>query len=263
MPIIDNRNQMLEIQTGLESIKSELKNPLIREPFMKDFSFRFCWSSNAIEGNTLNLEETVSLIEYDEVRSGHTYTEYQEAKNLYRAIQELLIPFEKRTITEHWIKCANGMIRGAESEYRKKPVYIGTLVEAVYYPPNFEEVPALMEKLVEEMQFQGSSIAEIMEQIAAQHIRFERIHPFEDGNGRVGRMIVNQQLIDQGLLPVAIEPNGKYRQAFRQFDKNGDASIMTYVLCKSEQESIQKVRQLIQRKNQQLSQIREKEISPR
>lgn len=81
---------------------------------MKDFSLRFCWSSNAIEGNTLNLEETISVIEYDEVRSGHTYTEYQEAKNLYHAIQELLIPFEKKSLTEEWIKKANGLIRGTK-----------------------------------------------------------------------------------------------------------------------------------------------------
>lgn len=79
-----------------------------------------------------------------------------------------------------------------EGEYREGPVYVGLIVEAVYYPP---------------------------------------------------------EMINQGLLPVAMKPTGKYRQSFRQYEKNGDISLMVYVLCKSELESIQKVQQLIQKKD--------------
>lgn len=262
MSIADNKNSIQEIISGLGSIRNEIEDPMILEPLMKDFSLRFCWSSNAIEGNTLDLEETISVIEYDEVRSGHTYTEYQEAKNLYRAIEELLVPFKKRKITEDWIKKASGIILGTEGEYRKDSVYIGSIVEAVYYPPNAEDVPKLIRELLGELQLQNRSVQESMEQIAKQHIQFEQIHPFQDGNGRVGRMLLNQQLINQGLLPVAIKPTGKYRQSFRQYEKNGDVSLMTYVLCKSELESIQKAEQLIQKKKQQITQSR-KEYGPR
>lgn len=66
------------------------------KPFIKDFAYRFCWSSNALEGNTLSLDETICLIDYDEVRSGHTYTEYQEAKNLYKAIKRKCFHCKKR-----------------------------------------------------------------------------------------------------------------------------------------------------------------------
>ena len=48
--------------------------------------------------------------------------------------------------------------------------------------------------------FEGTSVKESLEKIALTHIQFERIHPFKDGNGRVGRMILNQQLINNGLL---------------------------------------------------------------
>ena len=54
MPMIDNKEQIRQIEAGLEQIKSEKDDPLIMEPFMKDFSLRFCWSSNALEGNTLD-----------------------------------------------------------------------------------------------------------------------------------------------------------------------------------------------------------------
>ncbi len=119
---------------------------LILAPFTKDFSLCFCWSSNAIEGNTLSLDETIAVIEYDEVESGHTFKEYQEAKNMYHAIQELLIPFRKQDITEEWMKKANGIILGTDGEYRSHTVYIGSVVEAVYYPPSYEEVPKLMKQ---------------------------------------------------------------------------------------------------------------------
>lgn len=79
-------------------------------------------------------------------------------------------------------------------------------------------------------------------------LEIERIHPFQDGNGRVGRIILNQQLINYGLLPLVIEPKGKYRQAFRQFDKNKDISLMVYTLCKEELESIGRMRELVQKK---------------
>lgn len=62
----------------------------------------------------------------------------------------------------------------------------------------------------------------IFSSITEYHIRFERIHPFSDGNGRTGRMIMNQQLINNDMLPITIDKTSKYRQAFRAYEKNGD-----------------------------------------
>ena len=55
---------------------------------------------------------------------------------------------------------------------------------------------------------------------------------------------MNQQLINSGLLPVSIQPTGKYREAFRRYDKKNDLSEMVYVLLKSELESFDRVRSL-------------------
>ena len=78
MALIDNEKLYENIEKKLELIKAAKEQPVIMKPFIKDFAYRFCWSSNALEGNTLSLDETICLIDYDEVRSGHTYTEYQE-----------------------------------------------------------------------------------------------------------------------------------------------------------------------------------------
>ena len=82
-----------QVEQALALTKNLMSNETLMSWFTDDFAVRFCWSSGALEGNTLSLEEIIALIEYDEVRAGHTYTEYQEAKNLFRAIQESMLPF--------------------------------------------------------------------------------------------------------------------------------------------------------------------------
>ena len=245
MPLFDNENRILQIETEKKEIFKHMENPLISQPFIEDFAKRFSWNTNAIEGNTLSLEETIAVIDYDEVRSNHTYSEYTDAKNAYYAIRKMLIPFEKTVIDGEWIKKANGYIRHVQGEYRDTAVYIGNLSEAVYYPPDPQDVPELMKNWIRETNIEAETVKEIFERIAANHIRFERIHPFADGNGRTGRMIINQQLINNGLLPISIRPTGKYREAFRRYDKKEDLSEMVYVLLKSEQEAFDRVRSLV------------------
>ena len=213
------------------------------------------------------------MIDYDEVRSNHTYSEYTDVKKVYYAIREMLLPFKKTMIDEEWIRKANGYIRHMQGDYRDTAVrhmqgdyrdtavYIGNLSEAVYYPPDPQDVPELLKSWLGEVNIEAATVKEIFEKIAASHIRFERIHPFLDGNGRTGRMVVNQQLINNGLLPVSIQPTGKYREAFRRYDKKNDLSEMVYVLLKSELESFGRVRSLaLKLSKDRERQAKEKEV---
>ena len=135
---------------SLSRERLHLENPLISQPFTDDFARRFSWSTNAIEGNTLSLEETIAVIDYDEVRLNHTYSEYTVVKNAYHAIQKMLLPFAKTVIDEEWVRKANGYIRHMRGEYRETTVYIGNLPEAVYYPPDPQDIPKLMESWIRE-----------------------------------------------------------------------------------------------------------------
>ncbi len=101
--IVDHKKILQELEVRMANFDDKQLEELVLEPFLSDFTYRFCWSSNALEGNTLSLEETISLLEYDEVSGGHTFTEYQEAKNLYYAIQKMFLPISKKEITETWI----------------------------------------------------------------------------------------------------------------------------------------------------------------
>lgn len=243
MAIIDCDNILEKVVSKRTQLNKMKKESLISAPFYKDFYYRFCWNSNALEGNTLTLDETISVVEYDEVRSGHTYTEYNEAKKLYSCIVKYLSR-EAQNITKEWISNVNGIIIGSTGEYRTKNLYIGTLVEATYYPPNFEDVPKKMDDFLEHVNFRTDDWKKAIQEIAKQHIIFERIHPYVDGNGRTGRMILNQQLINNGMLPITLSEQSKYRQAFRKYDENGDYSLLAYQLCKGELNSIKRMEEL-------------------
>lgn len=251
MALFDNREAVSRIRADMEKfrkrLENPLENPLIRQVFTDDFARRFCWSSNALEGNTLSLEETIDVIDYDEVHGGHTFSEYQEAKALYGAIREKMIPLQKRRIDEMWIREANAKILQADSAYRKTEVYIGTVVEAVYFPPEYSEIPERMKRYIEDLEKYSDDLRWILKKIAEDHMTFERIHPFSDGNGRTGRMILNQQLVNVGLLPVTIKSKGSYRQAFRRYDRNEDLSQMVYLICQAELEAMERVNTLYEK----------------
>lgn len=241
--IIDNTEILKQLEKERKSLSDLKRKKLLFNSFWDDFKMRLCWSSNSLEGNTLDLEETVEIIQYDEVRSGHTYQEYTEAKNLYRAINEQ-ISSEKTDITEEWIKKCNALIIGADGEYRKKDVYIGTIAEAAYFPPSHEKMEEAMNEIMKQAEIREADLEGIIRRTAEFHIKFERIHPFSDGNGRTGRMILNQQLINNDMLPIAIDKTSKYRQAFRLYDKNADISMLVHLICSNELKAIDRVKEL-------------------
>lgn len=227
--IADIQERMAEIRREVRAAQKMRKDALVFEPYYEAFLYRFCWSSNHLEGNTLSLDETVAVIDFDEVACGHTFSEYREAKSMFAAAK-LLSPGGME-ITEEWIRRVNGAIMEGAGEYRSGNVYIGTKTDVAYYPPRFEDVPARMRE------YMGQA-NKTMDEMAQSHIRFERIHPFADGNGRTGRMILNQQLLNNGYLPVALESTSKYRRAFREGD---DPSLMAYLLCKAEERELEEL----------------------
>ena len=97
------------------------------------------------------MEETIQVIEYDEVRSGHTFTEYQEAKTMYAALSQKMTFKGNTKIDLQWIKDTNYLIMQKDGEFRKEDVYIGTPVEVVYYPPKYQKVPELMKRYTEDL----------------------------------------------------------------------------------------------------------------
>ena len=73
-------------------------------------------------------------------------------------------------------------------------------------------------------------LAQNIQKIAELQMQFEMIHPFQDGNGRTGRFVMDQMLLNAGLLPTIILNQSKYRQVFRIYERNRDTNLMEHCI---------------------------------
>ena len=171
----------------------------------KDFHLRYTYHSNAIEGNTLTLNETKVVLEGITI-GGKTVVEHLEAINHQEAIHFIeSLAKENQALCEKDIKLIHGLIlKGIDAknagQYRGVNVKIAG---ASHTPPSFFSLGNLMSELVKN--YQQKHAMHPIEKIARLHADFAYIHPFVDGNGRTARLVMNLELIKSGYLPLIIE----------------------------------------------------------
>lgn len=174
------------------------------------------YSSNAIEGNTLSLRETQLIVEEGLTPNhGKSLREVYEARNHYAAIQQIeRWVDEKRDLSAHAIlDIHQTVMRDIDVAWagrlRNGPVFIKG---SRHTPPNAALVSDELDGIVERM----SRAATHPVLIAAEsHFRFETLHPFFDGNGRTGRLLMNWQLLRAGfpLTVIQVEERAIYLEA--------------------------------------------------
>ncbi len=191
------------------------------------FEVEMTYNSNAIEGNTLTLKETYWVIKQGITVKGKPLQDHLEAKNHKEALDflyELIGHKNQPTISEHLIKTLHSLIiqeinKEISGKYRNKDVFItGT----DHTPPSALEVPVKMYELIK-WAGKNHKKMDIVEFSAIFHHRFVHIHPFEDGNGRTGRLAMNVFLMQYGFPLVIIQKNDrqKYYKVLSMAD-NGD-----------------------------------------
>jgi Fic family protein len=177
------------------------------------------YNSNAIENSTLTLEETERILLAVEISRHMDLREVHEAQNLARVTDYIrnnhVAPLDlDRVLLLHRMLLANiseeiaGRFRSA-GEY----VRVGNHVA-----PAPEQVEALLLGML--TTFSGSVLDDPVRRVARLHLEFERVHPFNDGNGRIGRVLVNDVLYRLGFPPVIIRNKGKdrYYEMLRRYD---------------------------------------------
>ena len=176
------------------------------------------YNSNAIENSTLTLEDTEDILIRNQIRTDHEIREIYEAKNLASAIEYLMDNPEKEISVELILKLHKTLLTNIRDDIAgrfrsgKEWVRVSTHIGA-----NPEFVNGFMHDLVRDYNSVGGRY--FLEKIAHFHAEFENIHPFGDGNGRIGRLLANEQLDILGLPPIIISNKSKFDEYYPALDE--------------------------------------------
>ena len=190
------------------------------------------YNSNAIENSTLTLEETEKILLQIDLDRYISEREIFEAKNLARVVSYIDIRAKEQELSLEVILSLHKMLISnirdeIAGRFRKDSEFVRV---GSHIAPNPKEVVDRLEKMLAE--YNAASRENIIKRIAKLHLTIEYIHPFCDGNGRIGRVINNYALIREGFVPINIKfvDRKKYYEAFGEFDMKGDTSIMEEIV---------------------------------
>lgn len=205
------------------------------------FTLEWTYNSNAIEGNSLTLRETQLVLKEGITIKGKTLNEHLEAKNHEKAIEYLSkIVKSKYQLTESDILDIHALVlKDIEEDfagrYRTGRVRI---VGANFVPPNQMKVPDLMDNFVKFVNKNPGKL-DVVSLCTVLHHKFVWIHPFFDGNGRTGRLIMNLWLMKHGYPPAVILKNDrkKYYDALN-LANNGNYEKLTLLIAQTIERSL-------------------------
>jgi Fic family protein len=203
------------------------------------------YNSNAIENSTLTLAETEKILLDQATVREVSVRELYEAKNLSNVVNYLAKRTSQKVDRELILLLHQFLIGGIDDSIagrlRDANEYV-RIGRHVAPPP--QEVAGLLASAL--LSYDQDITTDAISKIARFHLEFERIHPFCDGNGRIGRVLMNQQLANIGFPPVIIRNKGKrdfYYPAFREYQVSTemkDTEKMTRLLRLAVKESLHK-----------------------
>ncbi len=200
------------------------------------------YNSNAIENSTLTLKETEKILLKLEISRNVSLREVYEAKNLdsviqYKKEKKNELELNKESILFLHKILLSGIEDNIAGRFRKEGEYVRVGMHIA--PP-----PEKVETMISDLLLEYSDLLEgnLVEKIAKFHLGFEYIHPFCDGNGRIGRVIINLQLMKSGYPQIIIRDKNKqeYYSAFRKYDEDFKTDEMEKIISLAMLESFHK-----------------------
>ncbi|MDP3053000.1 MAG: Fic family protein [bacterium] len=197
------------------------------------------YNSNAIENSTLTLKETEKILLDMEISRNVSLREVFEAKNLERVISYIRNKSKETEINKETILLLHQMLIGGIDDkvagrFRKLGEYVRV---GDYVAPAPEHVEKMIEAIL--IEYTSNLSAYFLDRVAKFHLDFETIHPFNDGNGRIGRILVCSQLLWLGFPMVIIRDKDK-KEYYKSFNDYRDSKntktmekVMTLVLAES------------------------------
>lgn len=190
------------------------------------------YNSNAIESSTLTLEETEKVLLQIDLDRFVSERELFEAKNLARVTEYIEAKSKEAEISLPLILLLHKMLIANIRDDIAGRFRTGD--EWVRVGAHIGADPKDIERLVTDMlsTYHGGKDGHIVERIARLHLAFEVVHPFNDGNGRIGRVINNYELIREGYVPIniAFANRARYYDAFKEYEQSGKTSVMEEIV---------------------------------
>ncbi|HOU96881.1 MAG TPA: Fic family protein [Bacteroidales bacterium] len=200
------------------------------------------YNSNAIENSTLTLKETEKIILDMEVSRDISLREVYEAKNLARVIGYIHNKSQETEINQEVILLLHKMLIGSIDEkiagrFRKPGEYVRV---GTYVAPAPEHVEKMIEAIL--LEYTSDLTNYFLDKIAKFHLDFETIHPFCDGNGRIGRVLICFQLQRLGFPMIIIRDREKkdYYKSFSEYRDEKNSKNMERIISLGLMESLNK-----------------------
>ena len=200
------------------------------------------YNSNAIENSTLTLKETEKILLDMEVSRDVSVREVFEAKNLARVVGYIRQKSQEMEIDKETIILLHQMLLGGINDqiagrFRETGEYVRV---GTHVAPPPEQVERLADALL--LEYTSDLGSFFLDRIVRFHLGFETIHPFNDGNGRIGRTIINFQLQRLGFPGVIVRDREKkeYYQAFGDYRDKKNSKTMEKILTLGLVESLHK-----------------------
>ena len=218
------------------------RNPIkikhLSEEEWKEFSELFIYNTNAIEGSEATLKEVKDILENDKWSEELTKDDISETYGVNEAIE--FIRKDREHISLEFIKKLHKIVfknsKHFAGSFRERGVEVvikNSLGDIVHTGAPAKNVKKLLEELIEwynknKNKYHGLILSVVI------HNQFETIHPFADGNGRVGRLLLNNILLKHNLPPVNInlENRREYYAALREYQKRGNLRPMIELILK-------------------------------
>ena len=216
----------------------------LREMFIVEHTY----NSNAIEGNTLTLQETALVLQGITIdrKPLKDHLEVVGYKEAFEYVEQLAK--EQKPLTDYEIRAIHSLVLADRKEdrgqWRRVPVRI---VGAAITPVQPFQIEPMVGTLLADMDTIYRKL-HVVEQAALFHLRFESIHPFIDGNGRTGRLLMNLQLIKAGYPPINVKfaDRRRYYEAFDSYATTGSPEAMVTLIAEYLVERLQAMIDTIQ-----------------
>ncbi len=208
--------------------------PELQRRLDNDLRLLLTFHSNALEGNTLSLRETKLVLDHGIVTGGKTLREHLAATNHAEAVGAILDLADERTpISADTIRRLHMLVMDkilpTAGQFRTTAVSLPGMQITLPQP---EHIPQLIDHwLVWIRDHMQASCSDFIAAAAMAHHRFEAIHPFEDGNGRVGRLLLNLLLLRRAYPPALITHTWRprYLEALDQANAGCSRSIVNLI----------------------------------